>query len=715
MGFQLVVTFLAFGGAFVLLFAMLMLRQLLRIRLIPPSVSWVHGEEVPATYWRALSPGIRELGAAGFKPLLWLRVESSMASQWRTSFTAVLRAPDGVLALVELLNPFDPQAPVRVHFASPRSDGSWFNTYNHFLHLVVASDPKTTLLDARAETLADQLTFHREQMVSAPGAGFDTGANIEVIVQAQDAAAKRGHAALIAAGDVAAVSDGHQFTLRAAMRNGWRMVRGGKAPRSAFVRDVDVPVALLVEAWRRHEELRARPNARVAWVWGLGLSMLVTLASFAGWFDLQTAVYVVVVLAIHEAGHYVAMRLCGYSDVRVFFLPFFGAATMGKARGRTLTKELFILLAGPLPGILLGVAVAFSRGPEWTEEFAIWLLVLNGLNLLPLYPFDGGRVVDVLFGDLHRAFDLAIKGLALIAFVAGGIWLGDAILFGLAAIVAFTMRNGAMHRVERACRRAGASQPAEVMAKIVEEPSLRGPKGLATMQTLMPRLESPPATGMSRLTGALVYAALLLPVVFYSAVFWVFEGGFTELAGIEETVVDCAAPTADGSWNQLTIRADFGSVLRAEEVAASLGARDDANCPLTPWTSPAVRDEQVAARRTWAAVHRHQRQEDDVNPSLSFEEAAERVRNEGPWVVPRMLEEQRPSGAWPSELQELAGYRACSSDDWNVNAQPWAGVVNVHMWSEPPAHVERVLAHLCEGSALDVRVYTDMRVGTDHP
>ena len=39
----------------------------------------------------------------------------------------------------------------------------------------------------------------------------------------------------------------------------------------------------------------------------------------------------VIVLLIHEAGHFAGMKLFGYRDVRMFFLPFFGAAVSGRS------------------------------------------------------------------------------------------------------------------------------------------------------------------------------------------------------------------------------------------------------------------------------------------------------------------------------------------------------------------------------------------------
>src|SRR5258706_5980780 len=46
-----------------------------------------------------------------------------------------------------------------------------------------------------------------------------------------------------------------------------------------------------------------------------------------------TALLVLVgVLLFHELGHYLGMRAFGYGDVRMFFIPFFGAAVSGKSR-----------------------------------------------------------------------------------------------------------------------------------------------------------------------------------------------------------------------------------------------------------------------------------------------------------------------------------------------------------------------------------------------
>lgn len=118
--------------------------------------------------------------------------------------------------------------------------------------------------------------------------------------------------------------------------------------------------------------------------------------------------------AVHEAGHYLAMRACGKRPRRWHF----GAGRVLCRRGRwvihawpvgvamqtgrhkfyrwSLWRRLVNHLAGPaangLAGLLfLGLWRAFSAG--WLLWAALGQLVLTATNLLPLPFFDGGWVV----------------------------------------------------------------------------------------------------------------------------------------------------------------------------------------------------------------------------------------------------------------------------------------------------------------------------------
>ena len=61
------------------------------------------------------------------------------------------------------------------------------------------------------------------------------------------------------------------------------------------------------------------------------------------------------VLLFHELGHYMGMRMFGYRNVRMFFIPFFGAAVSGQRTSAKSYQEAIVTLLGPLPGLCLAV------------------------------------------------------------------------------------------------------------------------------------------------------------------------------------------------------------------------------------------------------------------------------------------------------------------------------------------------------------------------
>ena len=140
------------------------------------------------------------------------------------------------------------------------------------------------------------------------------------------------------------------------------------------------------------------------------LSLLIYLAAGYWLFrDVSTLLMITFVILLHEGGHFIAMRWVGYKDLGVFFLPLIGAYVSGNKRVITQRESAWVLLAGPLPGILLGLGVWYllkigyvpSIGPAGINlnSLAFLLIILNGSNLLPIFPFDGGQLLNRVFLD----------------------------------------------------------------------------------------------------------------------------------------------------------------------------------------------------------------------------------------------------------------------------------------------------------------------------
>jgi Zn-dependent protease len=111
------------------------------------------------------------------------------------------------------------------------------------------------------------------------------------------------------------------------------------------------------------------------------------------------------VLLFHELGHLAGMKLFGYRDVRMFFIPFFGAAVSGRPMATTAWHEAVVLLLGPLPGIVIAIpALVFSIAFDSAiaRDAAFMLIAINAFNLLPLAPLDGGRLFQLLLFSRQR-------------------------------------------------------------------------------------------------------------------------------------------------------------------------------------------------------------------------------------------------------------------------------------------------------------------------
>jgi Zn-dependent protease/CBS domain-containing protein len=132
-------------------------------------------------------------------------------------------------------------------------------------------------------------------------------------------------------------------------------------------------------------------------------------------------------VAAHEIGHMLAARRVGMIPKAVILLPLSGVTLYEEARkekpGASVVlwqQEIRLALVGPLVNVVLalvsaGLVTTLGRGIElWKWPFLlpanlprslVWAnLYLAGLNLLPAYPLDGGRILRAIFS---RSMDSA--------------------------------------------------------------------------------------------------------------------------------------------------------------------------------------------------------------------------------------------------------------------------------------------------------------------
>lgn len=179
---------------------------------------------------------------------------------------------------------------------------------------------------------------------------------------------------------------------------------------------------------------------------GLGHTLALLLISLFLFWTLEgattdgTATWIgalVLVLAVHEAGHFVAMKVFGYTDLKVFFIPLVGAAASGRKIDATPTQRALVSLMGPLPGIVLAFVASFLApyDSQFVAEVVVLALAINAFNLLPILPLDGGHYLHWTLFARWPSARRYIRLLNALALVGVG-WLLDAwILLGFGSFL----------------------------------------------------------------------------------------------------------------------------------------------------------------------------------------------------------------------------------------------------------------------------------------
>jgi Zn-dependent protease len=196
--------------------------------------------------------------------------------------------------------------------------------------------------------------------------------------------------------------------------------------------------------------------------------------------SLEELAMIVVVVFVHELGHLVAMRFFGYRDLQLACIPFIGGVTTGLAVRLRASQAVVVALLGPLPGLLIGLLLALAGQATGSSPLLRWsvaFVAINGINLLPIYPLDGGRVMQELVFRRRPLLDMLAKvwgalALAVVAFVSLCLPAGLAVL--AAVYVAWwdftSARRGRRFRhVARAVCEQEAAVPVDYVLRVMPE------------------------------------------------------------------------------------------------------------------------------------------------------------------------------------------------------------------------------------------------------
>jgi Zn-dependent protease len=128
-------------------------------------------------------------------------------------------------------------------------------------------------------------------------------------------------------------------------------------------------------------------------------TMAISVVAYSFVFGWAYSVGFVLLIFVHEMGHFVAARQKGLNVGAPTFIPFVGAWIALKETPMNVETEAYVGFAGPFVGTV-GALACYFLARAYDSQLLLALsysgFFLNLFNLIPLSPLDGGRITAIL-------------------------------------------------------------------------------------------------------------------------------------------------------------------------------------------------------------------------------------------------------------------------------------------------------------------------------
>jgi tetratricopeptide (TPR) repeat protein/Zn-dependent protease len=444
---------LLFIVAYIIIF-----QRLMKLALQYPTFESRPVEAVPIYLKELFQQPISQLESLGFTVCCYLQMqELSSFDIPKIWGVALYNKAAKTFAKVEIRQACESANLFDIEFLTFFKDRSLLLTMNGKEFGVLGEIPNTIIQDPYVAQLEGQWQAHQNKLLSLAATKTSCGLSPDVFLKALEAHYKVYIDSLLKFRQISPVpgTDRFQLNWRSALQLTLKLTKGkGKATalqkqrqqlaKTDATMGAEIPLEVELEKFRRMQQIEQGRVKRKFGVWVLLGSLMLFVASFSAFFDPHTLMILIGVLFLHELGHFLAMRFFRYQDTSMFFLPFFGAAVTGRKDHASLSEKVWVLLAGPLPGLILGIVLAATTQknsvPAW-GWYGIWMLIaINLFNLLPIFPLDGGKIANLLWFSRYSYTDVLFKVFAVV--VLGLLGLGSPLILPIALVVALSIPSG---------------------------------------------------------------------------------------------------------------------------------------------------------------------------------------------------------------------------------------------------------------------------------
>lgn len=148
-------------------------------------------------------------------------------------------------------------------------------------------------------------------------------------------------------------------------------------------------------------------------------------------------------IIVHELGHFLTAFLFGIELDKIYIYPFGGVSKFNLSLNESLLKEFIVLLMGPLSQFIFYlIIIKLPFFDHYIEIIKVYNYSILGFNLLPIYPLDGGKLVNIvlcLTSSFKKSLTITLIISYLTVFLLFGFYISSDISLNVFIIVSFLL------------------------------------------------------------------------------------------------------------------------------------------------------------------------------------------------------------------------------------------------------------------------------------